>query len=781
MKFSPVMFAAVIISGIIAALNISTTALAAVICSAAALWIVTSLLKRRADMVVFVMILGFGAGAFSAAYAVSDTKNTMVNYIGRYVTVYGVVLSPAQESGESDNYRYSLAVTKVDKHGEIAEVNERILLTTPAVLGCGDSVSAAGIIKAIPGAMNENGMDAAKYYKSQGMFTKMFSEEVLSAAEIKKFSPKVIGGRLAERIDGIIYKYYAGDTAAVLSAVLTGNTHHFSKEYNKLLELTAFKRLFHPAYLHIMLITFVFSFMSAAVPMKARKITMAVLLVFMGITSCGSVGYMRCMITAAGAVFYRLKNGSAHFPDIMAWVVVILMVSSPLLIYSAGFVMSVTAGMIVWAFVPLFREYFGFLPKLVRHTALVMLLCNVLQLPLTAYYFDGICPYAIFLPFIMTPLVTVILLSAPIVFLLNGFFGYTPIIGAYLEGALWVILRLPGFVHGLPFSEILLRVPTYTELTACVFFEFALYYYMKEKPKKAVYCGAVCAGLTAASAIGFIGSMGTADFTFVNVGQGDGALISSPMGARIIIDGGGGNAYSEYNPGERIFVPYLISKGCGEIDAAVISHFHKDHVEGIIAAVEMLSVKTVFAPAPQDNWSEEMVEYRASLEEAAAEKGTEIRYISENTRVSFDSGITLYLYAPDEAAMRSTDDNDFSLLVKAEYGETTAIYSGDISADGEMRYIKGGVDVSADIMKVGHHGSSGSTCDEWVSAVAPRLAVISCGENNSYGHPTEQTLERLSGIPVLRTDMSGTITVTADKEKIKNIYVFRDKQYNLCS
>lgn len=774
MVFTPAVFAVFVVLGVIAALNLSLTAQIVIVCSLIAVWIFACIRNRAADMVMLFMIASFAAGSGITLRTISDTNNTVVNYIGRYVTLEGVILSPGQESSISDNYKYPLRIKKIDKHGEISEnVNETILLTTPERLKCGDSISVTGIIKDLASAMNENGMDTAKYYKSQGMFARIYSEDISHIEDIKIFSPKLIGGRISEYIDSVIYKYYTGDTAAILSAVLTGNTHHFSGEYEKLLKLTAFKRLFHPAYVHIMLITFLFSLISTRIPMKIRKISMAVLLLIMAVINCGSIGFFRCTLTCAGVILYRLKNGSVHTPDVIAWVVIICVVSSPLVIYNAGFVMSVTAGIIIWAFLPLFSKYFKFIPKIMRHTSMVMILCTVMQLPLTAYYFDGICPYAIFLPFVMVPMVIVILVSAPCTFIMYSLFGTAPVIGAYLEACLWIILRLPGLVHSLPFSAVWLRVPTRTELISCICFDFALYYYMKEKHNKALYFGTVCAGMIAASAISYAGRAGTADFTFVNVGQGDGAVINSPFGARLIIDGGGGNAYSGYNPGESIFVPYLISKGYSDIDAAIISHFHKDHVEGVIAAVETLNVKSVFAPAPQDNWSDEMYEYKSKLEYAAAEKGTQINYISQDTKISFDCGINIFLYAPNEAVNISDDDNDRSMLIKAEYGNTSAIYTGDLSAYAEKGYMSSGADVSADIMKVGHHGSKGSTAEEWVKAVAPKYAVISCGEDNPYGHPTEQTLERLSGIPVLRTDINGTITFTADKEKIKSIYIFR--------
>ena len=274
MSFTPAVLAVFVILGIIAALNFSLTVQILILCALTAVWIFVCIRHRTADMVMLIMIAGFIVGAGVTLRTVSDTRNTVVSYIGRYVTLEGVILSPGQESSIGDNYKYPLRIKKIDKHGEISEnVNETILLTTSEKLHCGDSVSVSGIIKELESAMNENGMDTAKYYKSQGMFARIYSEDILPIEDVKIFSPKLIGGKLSEYIDSVIYKYYTGDTAAILSAVLTGNTHHFSGEFDRLLKLTAFKRLFHPAYVHIMLITFLFSLTATRVPMKIRKIS----------------------------------------------------------------------------------------------------------------------------------------------------------------------------------------------------------------------------------------------------------------------------------------------------------------------------------------------------------------------------------------------------------------------------------------------------------------------------------------------------------------------------
>ena len=193
---------------------------------------------------------------------------------------------------------------------------------------------------------------------------------------------------------------------------------------------------------------------------------------------------------------------------------------------------------------------------------------------------------------------------------------------------------------------------------------------------------------------------------------------------------------------------------------------------GVIAAVRMLNVEDVFAPEPDESWGEDMLELVSELEEAAAESGTELHYINEDTVITFKSGLTLRLYPQNEIARFSDDENDTSMLIKAEYSGKSVLYTGDLTSFGEYAQLAGGTDVDSDILKVSHHGSGGSSGEEWIAAVSPEYAVISCGEDNVYGHPAKETLERLSGVTVLRTDMRGDITFRIGRDgniKIKSL------------
>ena len=112
------------------------------------------------------------------------------------------------------------------------------------------------------------------------------------------------------------------------------------------------------------------------------------------INSSGT-GFVRCLLTAALTIFMRIKNGNAHYQDTMAWLVTGCGLLMPLMLFNAGFVRSVTGGLLIWAFGPYLQEKLRFLPRRIRRAAAVMVICAVFQLPLTAYYFNGVCIYGL--------------------------------------------------------------------------------------------------------------------------------------------------------------------------------------------------------------------------------------------------------------------------------------------------------------------------------------------------------------------------------------------------
>ena len=231
-----------------------------------------------------------------------------------------------------------------------------------------------------------------------------------------------------------------------------------------------------------------------------------------------------------------------------------------------------------------------------------------------------------------------------------------------------------------------------------------------------------------------------------------------------MIDGGGGNAYSDYNPGEKLYLDYLINKNITKVDSAFVSHYHQDHVQGIIAAIENIRVKNLFMP---DNM--EGSEWRVALENAALRNGTEIHYISEETLLTYNNGMTLRIIPPSKKTELSDDENDSSYVYRIDYGDFSALFTGDMTSFAEGNLVDEEKIEHADLLKVSHHGSRTATSEEWTQAVSPQYAAISVGENNTYNLPNDEVLEILKDTRIFRTDYDGDIRFTAEKDGIINI------------
>lgn len=250
--------------------------------------------------------------------------------------------------------------------------------------------------------------------------------------------------------------------------------------------------------------------------------------------------------------------------------------------------------------------------------------------------------------------------------------------------------------------------------------------------------------------------------TMLDVGQGDGIWIETRTGHHYLLDGG---SSSEKKLGEYTLVPFLKQTGTAVIDAVFLTHLDKDHTSGVLELLESDSGikvhKVVIAKAAiQDEAYEELV----SL---CRLKQVPIMYAQAGD-VLTDGALRLEVLHP--TVDYNTDSrNAYSLVMKLEYGEFHALFTGDVEGDGEQLILDSLADNwKCHVYKVAHHGSRNSNTMSLLEEIQPKLAIISCGEDNSYGHPHDETLERLSrvGSKVMVTKDCGAITVEVG-EKIK--------------
>ena len=238
---------------------------------------------------------------------------------------------------------------------------------------------------------------------------------------------------------------------------------------------------------------------------------------------------------------------------------------------------------------------------------------------------------------------------------------------------------------------------------------------------------------------------------FLNVGQADCALLST-NGHYMVIDGGNnGDA-------DRI-LSYLEGQGVEKLDAVVGTHPHEDHIGSLDAIINHFDVDAVYMP--------KIMHTSKTFEDvldAVANKGLKIKSPSPGDTIDFN-GLEIEVLGPQR---EYKDFNNNSIVLKVNAGETAFLFTGDAEETAEKDILQAGYDLQADVLKVGHHGSSTSSSQAFLQAVKPKYAVISVGVGNSYHHPEEEALQRLQsiGAEIYRTDLQGDIVCTTDGKNI---------------
>lgn len=245
------------------------------------------------------------------------------------------------------------------------------------------------------------------------------------------------------------------------------------------------------------------------------------------------------------------------------------------------------------------------------------------------------------------------------------------------------------------------------------------------------------------------------------IGQGDSILITTPTRERILVDGG---------PDARVVAK--LSRRLGffnrTIDLVIATHPQADHITGLLSVLDRFTVKRVMLTTIKN----ETPEYRV-LREKIAGKGIALTDIADTPHVDFGAtrDVALDVLWPDRSySGKLVDDpNIVSTVFRLTYGQTRFLFTGDAGKEIEEQLLDGGVDLRADVLKVGHHGSDTSTTQAFLDTVAPSVAAVSVGDNNHFGHPSRRVLRRLerAGATIYRTDLHGDIRIISDGKQIR--------------
>ena len=237
---------------------------------------------------------------------------------------------------------------------------------------------------------------------------------------------------------------------------------------------------------------------------------------------------------------------------------------------------------------------------------------------------------------------------------------------------------------------------------------------------------------------------------FIDVGQGDSIFVQLPNKQTALIDGGDID-----NP--KAVTDYLAKQNIKKIDYLLVTHPHTDHLGSLPEIVRTYQIGKIYMPDVTSN-----TDVFKSLLKEIRKKGLKITPARGGMDILCETSLGFKILAPNSD--KYDDVNDYSIVAKLTYGSTSYLFTGDSESTSEYEMIKHGYDLKADVIKIGHHGSSSASNNAFLKAVnKPDYAVISVG-NNDYGHPHKEVLARLlaSGAKILRTDQDGTIIISSD-------------------
>jgi competence protein ComEC len=405
------------------------------------------------------------------------------------------------------------------------------------------------------------------------------------------------------------------------------------------------------------------------------------------------------------------------------------------------------------------------LPDRIREALALTISTQIGVWPLSAATFGLVAPYAVLANAVVVPATGIAMLAGIATLACASIPALGAILAAITAFDVDVILRVVAAVAALPGARLVVAPPPALAIVGYDAVAIGAAVLLTRRPRAAI-------ALLAAASIAVLATTlrppdGRLTITMLDVGQGDGIVVRTPRGRIILVDTGGrlerGAGEGGVSPaelvGERIVLGYLQRQGIRHVDLLIVTHPHGDHVGGCAPILRAMPVDAIADSGQRYGGTA----FKDCIHEAAAH-GVPVRIARCGDGWSSGDGVALAVLSPCGVLLSNgkNDVNENSIVAMLRYGGFRMLFTGDAGFATEERLLRTGTDVRADVLKVGHHGSAYATSPAFVSAVHPRIALISVGRHNLFGHPAPSTLANLegAGITVYRTDRCGAITLT---------------------
>ena len=682
-------------------------------------------------------------------------------------TVCGTVKSITKK----DNY-YSVVLENctVYCNEAVEKINGLLIYTSKIDFTESDRVRVDGTIKGFEMVRNEGGFDSGKYYESIGISYKMSAKSIEVYASDKKTLYSYLSC-IREKIAGIYSQIAPEKQAGIFTSIVLGDKSGLDNDVKKLYQRNGISHLLAISGLHISLIG-----MSLYKLLRRSGVSFAMsfafgslMVMFYGILTGNGISAMRAVIMCLLVMLAELLGRTYDMMSALGTAAILIIADNPKVLYNSGFLLSFGAILGIAVIYPVLEKLFikdKLLPpvKYLLSALLVSISVSLTTFPIILCSYYEFPLYSVFLNLIVIPLMTILMFSAAAAGL-AGFISVTA--GRFLIGLAYYILdfyeKLCSFTQELPYSTIITGKPARMAVIIYVILLIVFAALSKWERLKELKRLVVLPLLAVCILCAFSGRKSGFEIDVIDVGQGDGVLLMTPEGESYLFDGGSSD---ESKLADNILLPLFKSKGIKQIDYAVISHSDEDHISGVLEMLSQGSFRIDTLVLPEIKGFEEDENY-CRLLAAAKENGVNVQYAKAGTVLGTERVSIKCLHPEENYAYTSA--NDYSAVYQITYGEFDMLMTGDIEQRAEAQLLKADRLKDIEVLKVAHHGSKTSTGEAFLQAVKPEAAVISCGVDNSYGHPHSETLERLkeAGSTVISTAESGQVTLKICKDKIK--------------
>ncbi len=753
------------------------------------------IIKAYEDMGAFVVIFFTLIMGFMLMSNEITTRNHIYDLKENTVIVQGKIYKIENTAFGTNIYLKGVEV----ENGEKSVSVKRIFVNTEKIpnVKIGNIIKVRGKLRQFEEAANKGNFDSGKYYLSLGFYGK------IEAGTIEVINSEYSGIRqglyelrmeIIERLEKLcsdnkgIFSII-NNKNGIIGAIILGDKTDLDSDIKELYSVSGIAHILAISGLHI-------SFIGMAIYRLLRRrfrflfsaaVSIPVVLSF-GIMSGFGISTIRAIIMFILKIIGEVLGRKYDAITAISLAGLVLLVQNPFVVCNSGFQMSFGAIIAIVLILPIVEEILNTDNKIIKVLSANFTISLVMN-PILAWNYYELPTFSFLLNIVVVPLMSVVIVSSIVgIFCSCIMFGFGKVVIFPGCGILELYTFLCNIINKSSVASIVVGQPKVTIIIVYYAILLVVLFGLKnirtkytraekerniikketglvleKKAKKERRIKGQNVKLRLACIVGFlllnclIYYIPNPGFyiTFINVGQGDGILIHGDNGTKVMVDGG---STSEKQVAKNCIVPYLKAEGIGTIDYSIITHTDKDHISGILEILEnnnsnRIRIKNLVMPDinMKDDTYNELIE-KAKL------KKINVLYIKKGDTLSLGKTKIKCIYP--ETTTTASDKNDYCTVLSVKNKTSKILLTGDISKEIEEK-IKDDIEENYTVLKVAHHGSNYSSSEKFLKKVNPKYSIISVGKNNSYGHPGNETMERLrkQGGVIYRTDEKGGITI----------------------